>query len=607
MFVLRCVKKKLSTPNLKKLCRRNLVNNISSEYVVNSGQSDLIVPNVTLPEFLTQYQNKFENFIAIVLIYRIQISINSFFLFSLRPYYKYNFKHIIFQECAETKKKYTFGQLRDKSTTLGKSLRKRLKLKDGDVVAIILRNIPEFPIINLGIMKANLIVSPVSSAFTSEEISRQIQDSGAKAIITEVVIHPNIRKALRIARRKIPVLVVKTERDQSIPESTINIEEFIDGKVDYPEIILGQPDDVVLMPYSSGTTGLPKGVELTHKNIISSALQTCFCDNDFQKEASGTHQEILPTILPYYHIFGQAIIYGSSLVGGKMIAMRNFSPELFITTLKDNKSTILYIVPPLVLMLTYHEAVKKEYLECVSAILSGGAPFSASDERAFIDKFGNKIHFLQGYGMTESACSASYLYPSIMEKMESYRGSIGRPLPNTLMKVVNPEDPNLTALGPNTIGELLIKGPQVMKSYHNLPEETKNTITENNWLRSGDLGYYNEDGFFFIADRLKELIKVKGNQVAPAELEAVIRSYPGIADAAVIGIPHRTSGEVPRAYVVAGEELNVEKLNEFVNEKVARYKQLKGGIAVVDSIPKNASGKILRKEIKEAYLKEIAK
>lgn len=211
-----------------------------------------------------------------------------------------------------------------------------------------------------------------------------------------------------------------------------------------------------------------------------------------------------------------------------------------------------------------------------------------------------------GYGMTESACAATNLYPSIMEKVETYRGSIGRPIPNTLMKIVKPEDSTLTPLGPNITGEILIRGPQIMKSYHNLPQETKNTITEDGWLKSGDLGYYNEEGFFFVTDRLKELIKVKGNQVAPAELEGVIRSFPGVADAAVIGIPHKTSGEVPRAYIVAEHGLNVKELNEFVNEKVARYKQLKGGIAVVESIPKNPSGKILRKELKEAYLKEIS-
>ncbi|XP_044761907.1 4-coumarate--CoA ligase 3-like [Coccinella septempunctata] len=572
MFVLRCVRKNLSRIQFRRINKRNLVNNIGSDYVVNSGQPDLPIPNVTLPEFLTQYQNEFENYVAI--------------------------------ECAETKRKYTFGQLRDKSTSFSKSLRKLLKLEDGDVVAVVLRNIPEYPIINLGIMKGNLIVTPVSPAFTPEEISRQIIDSGAKAVVTEVTIHPNVRKALEIAKKKLPTIVVKTENSQSSPEDTINFHEFVDAKVDYPEIILGKPEDVVLMPYSSGTTGLPKGVELTHKNVISNVLETYFCDSDYQQHASETHQEVLPNILPYYHIFGQAIIHGLSLVGGKIITMPNFSPEIFIKSLKENKSTILYIVPPLVLMLTYHEAVKREYLQYVSAIMSGGAPFAASDEEAFIKKFGDKIYFLQGYGMTELACAATNLYPSIMEKVESFRGSIGRPIPNTLMKVIDPEDPTLKPLGPNTTGELLIKGPQVMKSYRNLPEETKKTITEDGWLKSGDLGYFNDDGFFFVTDRLKELIKVKGNQVAPAELEGVIRSFPGVADAAVIGIPHKTSGEVPRAYVVGEKGLDVEKLNEFVNEKVARYKQLKGGIAVVGSIPKNPSGKILRKELKEAYLKE---
>lgn len=178
-----------------------------------------------------------------------------------------------------------------------------------------------------------------------------------------------------------------------------------------------------------------------------------------------------------------------------------------------------------------------------------------------------------------------------------------------MLKIIDPENPLGSALGPNQKGELVVKGPQVMKGYHNKPEETKNTFTEDGWFKTGDMVYYNEDNILFVSDRLKELIKVKGFQVAPAELEALIRDFPDVQDAAVVGIPHPTQGEVPRAYIVpkAGKQLNTEKLADFVAGKVAQYKHLKGGIEIVESIPKNTTGKILRRVIKENYLKSLKK
>lgn len=207
--------------------------------------------------------------------------------------------------------------------------------------------------------------------------------------------------------------------------------------------------------------------------------------------------------------------------------------------------------------------------------------------------------------MTEISPLATALYPHETENKKFQKGTIGRPILNTQIKIVDSQDCTDKPLKPNTTGELLVKGPQVMKGYLNRPEETNKCLTEDGWLRTGDLGHYNEEGFFYITDRFKELIKVKGNQVAPAELEAVIRSFPGVLEAAVVGIPHKSHGEVPRAYVVpkSGEVLNTEDLVQFVNEKVAKYKKLSGGLVLIDDIPKNASGKILRRVLKEEYMK----
>lgn len=184
-------------------------------------------------------------------------------------------------------------------------------------------------------------------------------------------------------------------------------------------------------------------------------------------------------------------------------------------------------------------------------------------------------------------------------------GSIGEPVPNTFIKVVDTNDPTATHLGPNKLGEILVKGPQVMKSYHNRPEESANAFVDG-YFRTGDMGYYTDQKHFFITERIKELIKVKGFQVAPAELEEIIRGFDGVGDCAVIGVPHELYGEVPRAYIVpkAQTKIDCNKLNSYVSSKVAQYKQLKGGIAVTDSIPKNASGKILRRQLKLQFAEE---
>lgn len=232
--------------------------------------------------------------------------------------------------------------------------------------------------------------------------------------------------------------------------------------------------------------------------------------------------------------------------------------------------------------------------------MSGAAPLTTLDQNRLKEKVQKPFMLIQGYGMTETSPISATVRP---EHPASAAGSIGEPCVNTLMKVVSIDNPSGPALGPNVKGELLVKGPQVMKEYLNRPEETEKAFVDG-WLRTGDVVYYNEDGFITVADRLKELIKVKGYQVPPAELEEVIKHFNGIVDAAVIGVPHERHGEVPRAYVVPkeGTKLDVDKLQEFVNSQVAPYKHIIGGISVVESIPKNTTGKIMRKELREQYL-----
>lgn len=250
-----------------------------------------------------------------------------------------------------------------------------------------------------------------------------------------------------------------------------------------------------------------------------------------------------------------------------------------------------------------HPGVKSEWLANLRILLSGAAALTARDQQLLQHKIQKPFILAQGYGMTETAPLTLSTGPSLDPVKAA--GSVGLPVRNTLAKIADINNPSGPALGPNQLGELLIKGPQVMKEYLNRPEETEKIFVDG-WLRTGDVVYRSDDGYIFIADRLKELIKVKGFQVPPAELEEVIKDFSNVAEAAVIGIPHERHGEVPRAYVVPkpGAKIDVEKLQEFVNSKVAPYKHIVGGVSIVDSIPKNATGKVLRKDLREQYLQE---
>lgn len=237
-------------------------------------------------------------------------------------------------------------------------------------------------------------------------------------------------------------------------------------------------------------------------------------------------------------------------------------------------------------------------MESIRSIMSGAAPLGAADAERFTARAPG-VEFLQGYGLTESS-------PVVLM---GARGSkkyeaVGHPTPTTQAKIVALDDPKNVALGPDQVGELLVRGPQIMKGYLNNKKATDEMIVEGGWLRTGDIGFYDADeGQFQITERLKELIKVKGFQVPPAELEAIIRAHPKVLDAAVVGTDHPTSGEVPRAFVVAktGTEVSEAEIKEFVANKVAAYKRLEGGVTFLETIPKNASGKILRRELKKTY------
>nr|CAH7765011.1 unnamed protein product [Callosobruchus chinensis] len=498
-------------------------------------------------------------------------------------------------ECSETGRKYSYLEVRSKARNLSKYLIKKLKLQKGDVVAILSPNVPEYMITCLGILEAGLVITSMNPIYTVEEIHKQLVDSSAKVIITvnNIALCKVAETAAKMTKKQLPIIAIKEKQNDSLVEGCIDYGELINYNSDAPDFHYTDPDALAFLPYSSGTTGLPKGVELLHRNIVANLCQACHPITDLLKFTNGTFQEIMPVVLPLFHIYGfSVLIFYAGIHGAKLITLPRFTPDSFISILRNNPVTTLYVAPPL------------EHLKDLKTLVSAAAPLGQSDEDKFKEKFGKHIIFKQGYGLTEmSPIVCSYL--NGVEPKANIGGSVGAPIPATLLKVIDPDDLSGTPLGVHQKGEILVKGPQMMKGYHNRPEETNNAFRDG-WLRTGDIGHYNEDGFVFITDRLKELIKVKGYQVPPAELEEIIRGIPEVEEAAVIGIPHPTNGEAPRAYVVpkTGKTITPKNVQDYVADKVAKYKQLSGGVAVVQDIPKNPSGKILRRTLKVMFEKD---
>uniref|UniRef100_A0A1A9W8T0 Luciferin 4-monooxygenase n=1 Tax=Glossina brevipalpis TaxID=37001 RepID=A0A1A9W8T0_9MUSC len=495
-------------------------------------------------------------------------------------------------------RQYTFSELRDSSAALAVRLQTKFKLLKSDVLAICLPNLPEYPGAVLGAIEAGLTVTTVNPLYTAEEISRQLLFSNAKFIIGTCKGFSILSNACKSAKKNIPIACIRMTPDESLPEGAIDFFELFkpDDHIDYSQLYQynSDPSDLILLPFSSGTTGLPKGVMLSHNNIVTNSEQIQVI---IPTDCTNT-QEIIPTMLPFFHIYGLTVTMISRLsFGCKLITMPQFKPEDLMKSLNEHKGSILNLVPPIALFMINSSKMSYKTAPNLRMVLSGAAPIAVTDIERFIKKF-PYTKFLQGYGMTET--SPVVLLTPITNKRYS---STGFPLSNTEAKIVHFESSDLKGLGPNETGELCVRGPQVMQGYLDNCQATKEAYYPGGWLRTGDVAHYDEDGYFYITDRMKELIKVKGFQVPPAELEAILRNHPKILDAAVFGVPHAINGEAPKALVVLRPKMKAseEEICKYVAKRVAHYKQLVGGVIFTNEVPKNSTGKILRRTLKEQY------
>ncbi|XP_047998110.1 4-coumarate--CoA ligase 1-like [Leguminivora glycinivorella] len=500
--------------------------------------------------------------------------------------------------CGFTGRGYTYSQGFKLSATFAANLRSKLGVRDGDTVAVMLPNVPDYPVVALGVLGAGGVITTINPTYTAHEIQRQLVTTGAKVIVTVRETVDVVKSALRLPNLDIPIVIVRTE-DTEVPVGTIRFKELsVDVSVDLSPLkeVRRSAEDVCFLPYSSGTTGIPKGVELTNRNLVANCEQMNEPVIKMHNETTATHQDAVMAVLPFFHIYGAEVMMFHKLSQGvKLVTLPKFQPQLFLRTLEKYKCNVLYVVPPIVLLMATHPSATPKTFKHLEVIINGSAPLTTADADRFMERAKRKFDFRQGYGLTETSPAVT-----ITPKGNNNYGCVGLPVPNTELKIV---DEHIKTLGPNKKGELLIRGPQVMKGYRNDVQANKEAFTDDGWFRSGDLVFGDEHGIITVVDRLKELIKVKGFQVSPAELEGVLRDHPSVDDAAVIGVPHQTNGEAPKAFIVLKKGHNVAPTNitDFVKERVAEYKRI-SDVTFLEELPKNSTGKILRRELKEKYV-----
>ncbi len=452
---------------------------------------------------------------------------------------------------------------------------KVLGVGPGACVALMAPNCPEFALVFHAVAVAGGTVTTINPAYGEGEMRHQLNDAGARWLITVPAFIDTANGAID-----------GTSVDEIISIGDQQSHRCLDDVYGEPieQVPVDLDEAVVVLPYSSGTTGLPKGVMLTHRNLVANLVQS---NTTFDYGIGGSAL----AVLPFFHIYGMQLLMNSLLAVGKtIITMPRFDMEQALSLIQEHKVDHFYIVPPVALGLARHPLVDQYDISSLQRIICAAAPLGSALSEEASARIGCRI--AQGYGMTELSpvshmCSPDHYKP----------GSSGVTAPNTLCRVV---DATGHDVGVDAEGELWVKGPQVMKGYHANVEATMATLDQEGWLHTGDIVRIDADGYLFVVDRVKELIKFKGFQVAPAELEDLLLSHPAVTDVAVIGIPDEQAGELPKAFVVLKEEgaADADALMAFVAGKVAAYKRIRE-VAFIESIPKSPSGKILRRLLRD--------
>lgn len=479
----------------------------------------------------------------------------------------------------------TYGTLRDGIERFAGALAAR-GLAVGDVVGVLLPNLPAFAVVYHGILRAGGTATTLNVLYTDEDITKQLTDCRAVALVTVSPLLPQAEKAAAAV---------------GIPADRLVVIDGVDGHPSLgsllgegaaaPDVSFDPATHVAALPYSSGTTGKPKGVMLSHRNLVANVAQIR------PRIGFGSDDRVL-ALLPFFHIYGMTVLLNATLrQRATLVTMVRFDLREFLRIIAERRITFVFIAPPIAVALAKHPMVDQFDLSSVRAMVSGAASLDAALGKAVETRLGCRV--VQGYGMTELS-PVSHSTPIDDESVSL--DSVGPAISNVESKLVAADtgaEVPLPTEGESAPGELCVRGPNVMLGYLNNPEATAEIIDSDGFLHTGDLATVNPRGHVTVVDRLKELIKYKGYQVPPAELEALLLTHPSIADAAVVGVPDAEGEEIPKAFVVrvAGAELSDQDVMDFVAEHVAPYKKVRA-VSFVESVPKSAAGKILRKDLR---------
>jgi acyl-CoA synthetase (AMP-forming)/AMP-acid ligase II len=472
----------------------------------------------------------------------------------------------------------TYAQLASAVRAAAAGLARRGFVK-GDVLALFSPNLPEYVVAFHAAATLGGVVTPANPMYTAEELGKQLSDSGARWLVTVPPLLERARGAS--AGQGLRELFVFGEAEGATPFASV----LGGGADDLPEVEIDPREDLVVLPYSSGTTGVCKGVMLTHHNLVANLAQIRGAGHDWRDET-------LVCVLPLFHIYGLSVIMNHGLrCGSTLVTLPRFDFEQLLRTMQEHRVTLAPVVPPIILALSKSPLVDAYDLSALRTVFSGAAPLGAGQSRECEERLGCTV--IQGYGMTEASPVTHLSAPG-----RNRPGAVGLCVPNMECRLVSTETGEEVATGER--GEIHVRGPQVMKGYLGRPEATAQTVDADGWLHTGDVAYADEEGFFYVVDRAKELIKYKAFQVAPAELEAVLLTHHSVADAAVIPSPDDDAGEVPKAFVVLkeGHGLTEAEVMGFVAGHVAPYKKVRR-VEFVAQIPKSPSGKILRRLLVE--------
>nr|XP_045610420.1 4-coumarate--CoA ligase-like isoform X1 [Procambarus clarkii] len=473
----------------------------------------------------------------------------------------------------------------------------------GDAVLFVTPTIMDYPLVLLSIVHRGATCVPVNANLSIDELVHVVRVSKA----SWAVVHED---SLEVAEAAFSLMPPGTLRQLWVLGDCAPHRPNLTHLITYsPEPPFTKAEGleastaVAMMPFSSGTTGLPKGVMLSHRNLLYTHIRTMY-ERSLQKRGRGVlgnaYKSVL-VMLPVCHIYGHLMVLITLHHGGAVVFLRKFTPRKYLQAIQDFKVTFSPLVPHLVKFLTETPLLKEYDISSVKYFHSGAAPLTASTATSFTKKIRQPIG--GGYGMTETSAVICTNRPSGPYNVNS----VGKVAPYVQVKVVNVESGELVAEGVE--GEVCARGPNIMLGYANDPVATAATIDTDGWLHTGDIGYYDKDDFLYLTDRIKDLIKVKGYQVSPTELENILRKNEGVDDVAVVGVPHEKMGEAPRAYVVPrpGSAVRPHHLQQFLAERVAHYKRLAGGVKLVASIPRNSTGKVLRRQLVEGLSTPAAK